>query len=53
MNISTSQKKKKNMQKHEILPFFCTNKKNKKKNRLIKDKVLIENANMRIIKWQQ
>ena len=33
--------------------FFFTNKENKKKNRLIKDKVLIENANMRIIKWQQ
>ena len=38
------------MQKHEILPFFCTNKKNKKKNRLTKDKVQIENADIRIIK---
>ena len=30
--------------------FFCTNKDNKKKNRLIKDKVQIENTDMRIIK---
>ena len=30
--------------------FFCTNKENKKKNGLIKNKVQIENANMRIIK---
>ena len=52
MNISTSQKKK--MQIHKILQFFCTNKENKgKKNRLIKDKVQIENVDMRIIKWQQ
>ena len=49
MNISTSQKK---MQIHEILQFFCTNKENKK-NRLIKDKVQIENADIRIIKWPQ
>ena len=49
MNISTSQKKKK-MQIHEILQFFCTNKENKKKKRLIKDKVQIENVDMRIIK---
>ena len=48
MNISTSQKKK--MQIHEILQFFCTNKENKKKKRLIKDKVQIENVDMRIIK---
>ena len=42
-----SQKKK--MQIHEILHIFCTNKE-KKKNKLIRDKVEIENANMRIIK---
>ena len=49
MNISTLPIKKKT-QIHEILQFFCTNKENKKK-RLIKDKVQIENADMRIIKW--
>ena len=38
------------MQTHEILQFFCTNKENKEKKRLIKDKVQIENAYMRIIK---
>ena len=41
------------MQIHEILQFFCTNKENKKKKRLIKDKVQIENVDMRIIKWPQ
>ena len=30
--------------------FFCINKDNKKKKKLIKDKVQIENADMRIIK---
>ena len=30
--------------------FFCTNKKNKKKKILIKDKMQIENIDMRIIK---
>ena len=43
-------KKKKNKQVHEILQFFCTNKENKRKNRLIKNKVQIKNADMRIIK---
>ena len=38
------------MQIHEILQFFCTNKENKKKKRLIKDKVQIKNVDMRIIK---
>ena len=42
------------MQIHEILQFFCTNKENKKKNMyiyiLIKDKMQIENAYMKIIK---
>ena len=41
--------KKKNTQICEILQFFCTNKE-KKKNKLIRDKVEIENADMRIIK---
>ena len=45
-----SKKKKKNTQIHEILQFFCTSKDRKKKKRLIRDKVEIENANMRIIK---
>ena len=46
-----SKKKKKNTQIHEILQFFCTSKEiEKKKKRLIRDKVEIENANMRIIK---
>ena len=49
MNISTFQKKKKQI--HEIFYiFFGTNKENKKKNRLIKDKEQIENDDMRIIK---
>ena len=38
------------MQIHEILQFFVLV---KKKKRLIRDKVEIENANMRIIKWPQ
>ena len=38
------------MQVHEILQFFCTNKENERKNRLIKNKVQIKNADMRIIK---
>ena len=46
-------KKKKNKQVHEILQFFCTNKENKRKNRLIKNKVQIKNVDMRIIKWPQ
>ena len=45
--------KKKNMPIHEILQFFCTNKDKRKKNRLIKDKVQIEIANRRIIRWSQ
>ena len=54
MNILKSQKKKK--KKHANtwnITIFCTGKENKKKNRLIKDKVQIENVDMRIIKWQQ
>ena len=43
-------KKKKNANTWNIT-IFCINKVNKKKNRLIKDKVQIENTNMRIIKW--
>ena len=44
--------KKKKANTYEILQFFCTNKENKKKKkRPIKDKLQIENADMRIIKW--
>ena len=43
-------KKKKNKQVHEILQFFYTNKENKRKNRLKKNKVQIKNVDMRIIK---
>ena len=53
LNISTSKKRKKT-QIHEILQIFWTNKESKeKKKRLIKDKVQIENVDMRIIKWPQ
>ena len=51
--MNTSTLPKKNMQIYEILQFFVLtiNKENKKKKkRLIKDKVQIENAEMRIIK---
>ena len=51
MNISSSQKKKCKYMKY--YNFFVLTKRIRKKNRLIKDKVLIENADMRIIKWQQ
>ena len=52
MNILIPKTKKKKKQIHEILQFFCTNKENKKKKkRPIKNKVQIENADMRIIKW--
>ena len=47
MNISTSQKHT-HTQIHEILQFFVLV---KKKKRLIRDKVKIENFDMRIIKW--
>ena len=43
-------KKKKKMQIHEILQFFVLA---KKKKILIRDKVEIKNAYMRIIKWPQ
>ena len=42
--------KKKNTNTWNITIFY-TNKENKKKNRLIKDKVQIENDDMRIINW--
>ena len=45
-----SPKKKKTRKYMKYYNFFCTNKENKKKNRLIKDKVQIENADMRTIK---
>ena len=48
-----SPKKKKTRKYMKYYNFFCTNKENKKKKRLIKDKVQIENANMRIIKLPQ
>ena len=38
---------------HEILQFFVLTKRIRKKKRLIKDKVQIENANLRIIKLPQ
>ena len=41
--------KKKNANTWNII-IFCINKENKKKNRLIKDKVQIENSDVRIIK---
>ena len=45
--------KKKKMQIHKILKKIVLTKRIRKKNRLIKDKVQIENADMRIIKWPQ
>ena len=54
MNISTSPKKKKKKNTHThkymkyILQFFVLI---KKKKRLIRDKVEVENADMWIIKW--
>ena len=50
MNISTSQKKKKTRKYMKYYNFFVLAKKIRKKNRLIKDKVQIENVDMRIIK---
>ena len=58
MNISTSPKKKKKKKTHThthknmkyILQFFVLI---KKKKRLIRDKVEVENADMWIIKWLQ
>ena len=52
MNTSMLPKKKK-MQIYEILQFSVLTKRIRKKKRLIKDKVQIENANMRIIKLPQ
>ena len=49
MNISISQKKYANTW---IITIFCTRKERKKKD-YIRDKVEIENADMRIIKWSQ
>ena len=57
MNTSMSQEKnKKKTKTHKNtwnITIFCINKENKKKKRLIKDKVQIENVDMRIIKWPQ
>ena len=49
------QRYKKKTHIYDILHFFFfTNKENKKKNkRLIKDKMQIENVDIRIIKWPQ
>ena len=47
--ISIYQRHKKNTQIHEILQFFVLIKRIRKK-KLIKDKVQIENADIRIIK---
>ena len=44
-------KNKKHANTRNFTIFFGTNKENKKKKRLIKDKVQIENADLRIIKW--
>ena len=55
MNISTSQKKKKK-KKHANtwnITIFCTSKEKKKEKRIIRDKVEIKNADMKIIKWLQ
>ena len=56
MNISTTPKKKKkkkkkkgNTKKH-VLQFFPTNKETKERNVLIKNKVGIENVEIRVIK---
>ena len=60
MNTSMSQEKKKKTKQNKNthkntwnITIFCINKENKKKKRLIKDKVQIENVDMRIIKWPQ
>ena len=45
-----SHQKKKTRKYMKYYNFFCTNKENKKKRRLIKNKMQIENADMRIIK---
>ena len=52
MNISTSQKKKKTLKYKKYYNFFVLTKRIRKK-KLIKDKVQIENADIRIIKWLQ
>ena len=46
----TQKKKKKKNTNTWNITIFCINKENKKKNRPIKDKVQIENTDMRIIK---
>ena len=51
--MNTSTLPKKNMQIYEILQFSVLTKRIRKKKRLIKDKVQIENAEMKIIKWPQ
>ena len=47
-------KKKKHANTWNIIIFFCSNKEKKNKKKiLIKDKVQIENVDMRMIKWPQ
>ena len=54
MNILTSQKKTKKTRKYtKYYKFFVLTKRIRKKKRLIKDKVQIENNDLRIIKWLQ
>ena len=52
MNILTSQKKK-HANTWNIIIFYINKENKKKKNRLKKDKVQIENVVMRITKWTQ
>jgi len=49
LNISTLHQKKKEKEKHEVLQLFSTDKE-KRKNGLKRDKVEIENTEMRVIK---
>ena len=51
MNISKSQKKKKQIHMKYYNFFVLIKRIRKKKKRPIKDKLQIENADMRIIKW--
>ena len=53
MNISTSHTKKKTCKYTKYYNFLVLTMRTRKKKRLIKDKVQIENANMRIIKLPQ
>ena len=52
-NNKQTNKQTRNTWNIKIFFFFGTNRENKKKNRLIKDKVQTENADMKILKWPQ